>query len=76
MAALLVENDGAGAALVARDVDAAWMGRARGCGVELKKGGPLISACVPGWRSTEIAAGWCSAGKANLGLIPALMWRF
>ena len=44
--------------------------------MELKKGGPLISACVPGWRSTEIAAGWCSAGKANLGLIPALMWRF
>ena len=44
--------------------------------MEFKEEGPLISSCVLGWRSAEIAVGWCSAGKADLGLIPALMWRF
>ena len=44
--------------------------------MEFKEEGPLISACVLGWRSVEIAVGWCSAGKADLGVIPALMWRF
>ena len=44
--------------------------------MEFKEEGPLISACVLGWRSAEIAVGWCSAGKADLGVIPALMWRF
>ena len=34
--------------------------------MEFKEEGPLISACVLGWRSTEIAAGWFYAGKADL----------
>ena len=38
----------------------------RGCRVELKEGNPLISACVLGWRSAEIAADWFCAGKADL----------
>jgi len=42
------------------------MGRAGGCGLEFKEEGPLISACVLGWRSAEIAAGWFCAGKADL----------
>ena len=42
---------------------------AQGCGVGLKKGSPLISACVLGWRSAGIAAGGCSAGKADLIVI-------
>ena len=51
-----------------------WCGyvRRRRCGVEFKEGGPMISACVPGWRSAEIAVVWCSAGKTDLGVIPAL----
>ena len=43
-----------------------WMRRgwdAQGCGVELKKGGPLVSACVPGWRSAEIAAAVAARGR-------------
>ena len=42
---------------------------AQGCGVGLKRGSPLISACVLGWRSAGIAAGGCSAGKADLIVI-------
>ena len=45
------------------------MGRAGGCGLEFKEEGPLISACVLGWRSAGIAAGGCSAGKADLIVI-------
>ena len=44
--------------------------------MEFKEGGPMILACVPGWRSAEIAADWCSVGKMDLGAIPALVWRF
>jgi len=47
-----------------------WRGwDAQGCGVGLNKGSPLISACVLGWRSAGIAAGGCSAGKADLIVI-------
>ena len=34
--------------------------------MEFKEEGLLISACVLGWRSAEIVAGWFCAGKADL----------
>ena len=35
----------------------------RGCGVELREGNPLISVCVPSWRSAEIATAVAARGS-------------